>query len=278
MTLVYLLAVLTVLAPAVLAPLAMRRLALSARSGRFAARIRAAADASVAAIGTAPTAAVALLAGSGAVVAVCWPLGEALSLLEPTVDRPVFDWVAGHRDDTWQQLNGVLTGMGERPVLKIVSVAAALLFAALWRRRRWLPIVAMTGQFVLEQYTQEILKRVVDRGHPPTNLGTFPSGGCARVLLTLGTIGMLAMLTWRTSAAVRSAGLTLLAVAVGVEGYTRVYVQKHWLTDVVGGWVFGALLLGVVAFTLYVAAGRHGPAGGTTEPHPRFAEAGVAVR
>jgi membrane-associated phospholipid phosphatase len=43
----------------------------------------------------------------------------------------------------------------------------------------------------------------------------------------------------------------LLAAMVTLEGYTRVYLLKHWLTDALGGYVYGGLML-----TVFVYAGR----------------------
>jgi len=47
-----------------------------------------------------------------------------------------------------------------------------------------------------------------------------------------------------------------LGLAAFVEGYTRIYLLKHWFTDVVGGWVYGSLLL--LALPAAVGAFRRG--------------------
>ncbi|MEV0808422.1 phosphatase PAP2 family protein [Micromonospora sp. NPDC050200] len=260
MIIIYALGALAVLVPAILTPLVAARWAPAVRDGPVARRVRVAVAGLTGAFGRAGAAAVVLLAGCAAVVALCWPLGEALARLEPHVDQPVFGHVHARRVDGWADLNSFVTAIGDRYPLTWVTAVAALAFAVLWRRRRWwIPLTAMPLQFVVEQYTQEILTLAVDRGHPPTDLGTYPSGGCARVLLTFGTIAVLVGLTWRVPRAGRIALATGLAVLVGVEGYTRIYAEKHWLTDVLGGWIFGALLLGVLALALLVAEGRIRP-------------------
>lgn len=265
---IYLLAAAAALVPATLVPLLAGRGWPAIVSSRTAGRARRA----TAGLGRVPAALVTLLACSAAVIVVCWPLGEALSRAEQAVDRPVFRWVQQRQQGSWTHLNAWITLIGERSQLKVVCLVAAVVFAVLWRRRWWVPVLAMGGQFVLEQYVQEILKRVVDRGHPPTALGTFPSGGCARVIMTFGTIALLAALTWRISARGRVMLCTAVAVAASIEGYTRVYLQKHWLTDVIGGWLFGGMLLLGFALSVCVLVGRS--AEGVTENHADRALAG----
>lgn len=260
MTLIYLLGALAVLVPALLVPWLATRWAPAVAASRTADRLRQAVAGLTAAFGRLGAALVVLLAGSAAVIALCWPLGEALSRLEPHVDRPVFEYVHARRVAGWADLNSFVTAIGDRYPLKWVTVVGALALAVAWRHRRWwLPLVAMPLQFVLEQYTQQILAVVVDRGHPPTDLGTYPSGGCARVLMTFGTMLALAALVWRIPRRVRVGLLTALAVLVSVEGYTRIYAEKHWLTDVLGGWTFAILLTAVMVFAVAVADGRVRP-------------------
>ncbi|MET7822388.1 phosphatase PAP2 family protein [Micromonospora zamorensis] len=260
MVLIYVLGALSVLVPAVLVPVVATRWVPAALESRAVERLRAAVAGLTEALGRLGTALVVLLAGSAAVVTICWPLGEALSRLETAVDHPVFDYVHARRVEVWVDINSFVTAIGDRYPLKWVTVVAAVGFAIVWRRRRWwIPLIAMPLQFVVEQYTQQILATTVNRGHPPTDVGTYPSGGCARVMLTFGIIAVLAGLTWNVPRRGRIAIATALAVLASVEGYTRIYAEKHWFTDVIGGWTFGTLLLGVMLLTVLVAEGRVRP-------------------
>ncbi|MBQ1021073.1 phosphatase PAP2 family protein [Micromonospora sp. D93] len=260
MVLIYALGALSVLVPVLLVPVVATRWVPAVRASRMADRLRVAVAGLTEAFGQLGAALVVLLAGCAAVVTICWPLGELLSKLEPTLDNSVFEYVHARRVETWADINSFITAIGDRYPLKWVTVVAAIGFAIAWRRRRWwIPLVAMPLQFVVEQYTQQILALTVNRGHPPTDLGTYPSGGCARVMLTFGTIAMLAGLTWNIPRRGRIAIATALTVLVSVEGYTRIYAERHWFTDVIGGWIFAILLLGVMVLTVLVAENRVRP-------------------
>jgi undecaprenyl-diphosphatase len=80
---------------------------------------------------------------------------------------------------------------------------------------------------------------VVDTGF------SFPSGHSAGVVV-FG--GMLAYFAWRQwdSTRVRAGVAGVYAAFIIIVGFDRVYLNVHWLSDVFGGWLFGAFWLSFV--------------------------------
>lgn len=222
------------------------------------------------------TALVLLLAGAAAIVAVEWVAGLGAHALQGVLDWPVFRWTQAHQTAWWTDVWWKLTQIGSPSTTQRLVVAGAVLLAVVWRKRLWwLPGLWLALGYVFEKYGQIILKLVVDRGHPPTTMGTWPSGGCARVLLVYGLIAYFLVRrhhAGRTKAAwvVAAAGTWL---CLTIQAYARLNNLEHWFTDVLGGILYGSLLLALmVAGAEIVLRGRR--SGRRTAPSS--AEAGAA--
>lgn len=221
-----------------------------AAPGSIRARVHAVMNASVAQLGRTPTAIGVYLLGAGAVLAVCWPLGLLAHALQDPVDWPVFRWSQSHHlDGGWSDFWWKLTNIGKPRITQRADAAAAVLFASVWAARRrswWVPLAAFGTAYALEKYGQIILQDVVHRGHPPTTFGTYPSGGCARVLVVYGLIiFMFIEWFWPRRRRAWAAGAGLLTVLWSIQAYARLNNLEHWVTDVVGGTVFGLMALAV---------------------------------
>jgi membrane-associated phospholipid phosphatase len=190
-----------------------------------------------------------LLAAAAAAVIIAWPFGRFARRFKPNIDAPFLRWTKQHvsHHGSWHHINSILTQMGNRPVIKIIGLVAAVVFAALWARRGfWIPPLIMAAALGFEKFGQSALAKVVNRQPTPklSDFGTYPSGGCARLIVTYGIVFYLVLLTWPSiGRRWRVAGFTAVGILAWVEGYTRIYLIKHWGLDVVGGWLFGTLLL-----------------------------------
>jgi membrane-associated phospholipid phosphatase len=198
-----------------------------------------------------PVGAFIFLLGGGvlAVSAVGALFGFAIALLEHPVD-----WWAFHLSDrlrwhAWARVMNVVTQTGNLPETRTAGAVFAVLLAFVAGRRRWwAPGVMILSVILVEKYQQSMLATIVHRGHPPTTLGTYPSGGCARLICIYGVIIFLVLELTRAGRRTRLLAWTVLYAAAFMEGYSRWYLNKHWVTDVLGGWFYGGLLLAVAVF------------------------------
>jgi len=190
---------------------------------------------------------VVLVAGLVATLLLGYLFGKLAGALERPVDVPVFHWSQDHAVGWWHGANALVTQMGNRPIVKVVALVSAVVLAVAWRRRWWVPPAAIATAYLTERYGQQLLAVTVHRGHPPTTHGTYPSGGSARVVAIYGVILFLALVVAPgLRRRVGALAWSVLALLAYTEGYTRIYLLKHWATDAVGGWVFGAMVLAVV--------------------------------
>lgn len=215
-----------------------------------------------------------LVVGMAVILAVLWPVGEALASLEDGVDIPVIEWFLRTRSDgaLWRA-SEIVTAAGDPVQIQIVVVIATVVLAAAFRRQWWVPVLLVAGGYLAEKYGQKFLAEMVDRGkpsqYPGDQPGTFPSGGMARLIVVWGMVGVLTFARWPGLARFKSVAVTLYALAIALEAYTRNAVLKHWITDVVGGLLFGLAMVALLRLALRVVEGQAPSAGaeGATGDH-----------
>jgi membrane-associated phospholipid phosphatase len=134
------------------------------------------------------------------------------------------------------------TALGGLLVMGPVALAAAgWLF---WRRRGaealWLILTIASGRLVVEG-----VKLLVQRPRPPVadrlelvTSWSFPSSHSAGTMMTCMALAML----WG-----RPAGWIAALIAAGAIGWSRVALGVHWPSDVLAGWGFGLLWVGMAS-------------------------------
>jgi membrane-associated phospholipid phosphatase len=179
-----------------------------------------------------------------------WALGSLLQ--RDSVTRPsrrLYEYCREHRSADLTRRVDSVTAIGDYAVIGSVSLLVGGIVA--YERRDWTPLPLLAGGVVSEIYLQKALKRLVQGTKPPEEFsigppGDYPSGGAARTVITFGLLAHLLTQRW-SSCAEQRAIWSIVAVLVAVQGGSRLYLGRHWPEDIVGGWLFGWVILQTLA-------------------------------
>lgn len=158
------------------------------------------------------------------------------------------------RDGGVVDVLAVLTDLGAFPLVAALVLAGAVLLARRGRRAESAALVAGLGLLVASVY---LAKAGFGRPRPEDALtasdgAAYPSGHAAYSTAYLAVaIAAGRDLARRSARAWLLAGAAAIAVFVGLS---RVYLQVHYWSDVVGGWALGCSVFSISAAVAVLAA------------------------
>lgn len=158
------------------------------------------------------------------------------------LDTAVSAWVALHRTPFATAFMRAMTLLGSSGGMALLGLLAAGIFVWQKRRRQALTVVAsLAGSWL----ANELLKALFHRQRPgglwltPATGYSFPSG---HAMVSMSFLLVMAQLLGAGQPARQRWLLTAGAVIVsGLIGASRVYLGVHYASDVLGGWIGGAL-------------------------------------
>jgi membrane-associated phospholipid phosphatase len=182
-------------------------------------------------------------------------------------DSGLLHWSVGHRPVVAQAVARGVTDTGTGVVPYVLVLLCALAVARTARQRLALVLLGVACLAAGQALRYGVMTLV----HRPRPAGadwaahasgwSFPSGHTTTAAMTAGLL--IAALTLRAPR-----GTPLLRIIVGcwalAVGLSRVYLGVHWLTDVLGGWLFAS---GWLALCLWATA-RWLPASVLSETAP----------
>ena len=169
------------------------------------------------------------------------------SIIRPSfysIDAAVNLWTTTIHTDTSILLARAVSIVFDTTSLVAASlVIATILFIKKQKAQSILLLAAIGGDALLVA----IIKNIDQVARPANQLlsgsgFSYPSGHSAGVIVFVGLVVYYVWLHWSStrSKVLSLAGFSLIATVVGFD---RIYLNVHWLSDVVGGWLFGAFWL-----------------------------------
>jgi undecaprenyl-diphosphatase len=174
------------------------------------------------------------------------------------VDHAVSAWFVGHQNPVLYKIALVTTWIGSPEVMVLLAIAAGVWFYGRTGRRKAGVVVAAPAVGGL---LSGIIKILYGRARPVgavllnERTYSFPSGHAATSAAVVVTLCYVCarerMISW--PAAIVIGGSVPLVV-----GLSRLYLNVHWFTDVVGGWTVG-LFVAAMSAALYEWLRRTAP-------------------
>jgi undecaprenyl-diphosphatase len=174
------------------------------------------------------------------------------------VDNAVSAWFVGHQNPIVYKIASIATWVGSPAVMVLVAIAAGVWFYGRAGRSKAGVMVAAPAVGGLLSGT---IKLLYGRARPAGALllnektYSFPSGHAATsaaVMVSLCyVLARERMISW--PAAIVIGGAVPLIV-----GLTRLYLNVHWFTDVIGGWSVG-LVVAAICAALYERLRKSAP-------------------
>jgi undecaprenyl-diphosphatase len=160
------------------------------------------------------------------------------------IDANVNRWAATIHQDAFTSVAKLIADGFEATSLFALSLVIGVTLFLLKRRKKALLLVlAMTGNTLI----LGALKMFVYSPRPLNGLmletdSSFPSGHTTSTVVLFGLLAFFAWQIWKSTRA-KAVSIILVASLSLLVGFSRIYLNVHWLTDVLGGYFLGALWL-----------------------------------
>ena len=159
------------------------------------------------------------------------------------IDSSVLSALYAAREPSVVQFFIWVSELASTPVFIVLMTIVAGYLAY---RRKWLHVVGLLAAGLGSGAVTFILKDIIARARPdifavPASGFAFPSGHAVRVV---AFYGFLLFLTWpHLSSKWKKIAASFTSMIILAVGFSRLYLGVHYLSDVIAGYLIGALFV-----------------------------------
>ncbi len=158
------------------------------------------------------------------------------------IDQQLANLLYAYRDIHIVHLFTYITTLGDWKTIAVLCVGA---LAALSVRQHWALAAGLASALVGDVLSVTLLKNIFHRPRPELayfieSSGSFPSGHAA---ISIAFFGMIFYILWRLRVLSAKVAAPLAVLFAFLIGASRLYLIEHYLSDVLNGYIVGALWL-----------------------------------
>jgi undecaprenyl-diphosphatase len=161
-----------------------------------------------------------------------------------SVDYSTNSWAASIQNDSFTVIAGDISTVFDTTLMLVFSLAiAALLFFRNFKKQSLLFLAAMGGEALFVSISKAILFSPRPTNELIAETGnSYPSGHVTSGLVFFGLLVYFAWISSNSSR--RKVGLIVSYLAItSIISFDRIYLNVHWFTDVLGGYLLGTFWL-----------------------------------
>jgi undecaprenyl-diphosphatase len=187
---------------------------------------------------------------------ICFLLIAFLRSSFSAVDSSVNSWAASIQSTSFTQIAKIIHYLFDTTALSAITLLIAVyLLYKRYRKYSLLLVGSMLGDLVIV----EILKRSFHSSRPLNGIMqetgfSFPSGHATAAVVLAGLLTYLLWQNFKSRNVKMLSGILFVLISL-VVGFSRIYLNVHWLSDVLGAYSLGVfwLAFSIVAFRLKYA-------------------------
>lgn len=201
-----------------------------------------------------------------------WAFGALLDAVLDNATLVRFDvasaaWVHERMTSPGLSFFTAMTNIGSPAAMTALGIVGGVM---LLLRGHGLTLIAWTAAFAGGGILDRLLKAVVHRTRPifdPAQIAagsfSFPSGHAMGSFIGFSFVAYVFLRDWRASRRWRVPVLIACPVLIVLVGISRIYLGKHYPSDVLGAWAAAAAWMGICVSGLGVAVHRRARRGAT---------------